>query len=73
MRHAMTWLRPPGWSWHLYDDRRDGYLLCGRDVWAGERSELPLPEGKTCETCLRVRAAFAQPVEDRTPYAWRLA
>ena len=57
------WVRVATWkSWHVYrytsEQGRD-IMYCGssRELRDAYETDLPLPDGKTCETCLRVKAA----------------
>lgn len=55
------WFEVPGGSWHiLRDSVADGQLLrslCGRYQKAEARPTLP--QGKSCESCLRIAARTA--------------
>lgn len=51
-------------SWHLYDYTSRGsflVMICGKalapDRAPADLSDAPLPDGKTCEACFRVKAS----------------
>lgn len=55
-------------SWHLYSFTTQGdwvVMLCGRylspDRPPADESDLPLPAGSTCNSCLNVKASKEKP------------